>query len=230
MQRLTTDNLLREESGAVRECFHGFELDHEAQLCHDFHEAFRRGYHEKWQSGNHDMMSCFEAGLDAVIALKFTNIRMDKLVAYSVYEGTHYILIGHDRLAGVEASFAYYFEQFIATTLEKTQPAINWLGVAELQHCDLHTLVKFLRKRIPCKCLDEKYKEVKSMTKVGLCYNIECLRSGKLPARSEILYCERCGVGYCSTECQKAHWKLHKPYCNRVAREKAEFDAKQQQA
>lgn len=164
------------------------------------------------------------------MALRITDIRMDKLVSQSLCDATHYVLIGNNNEAGVEASFAYYFEQYIATHLEKTQPAINWLGVAELQHGDLHTLVKFLRKRIPCKCLDKKYKEVKSVTKMGICYNIECLLPGKQFPRSKILYCAGCDFGYCSRACQKAHWKKHKKYCKRVAKERAEFHAKQQQA
>jgi hypothetical protein len=31
---------------------------------------------------------------------------------------------------------------------------------------------------------------------------------------SKFDYCGRCrGVGYCSTTCQKAHWKAHKKVC-----------------
>jgi hypothetical protein len=26
--------------------------------------------------------------------------------------------------------------------------------------------------------------------------------------------CGRCGTAYCSTECQQAHWKIHKPSCH----------------
>jgi len=40
--------------------------------------------------------------------------------------------------------------------------------------------VKYLRKNIPCNCLDEKYKEVKSITKRG-CATIrsaKCLMGG----------------------------------------------------
>ena len=227
MQQLTMDELWG-ESGAVQECLHGFEVDHEQKRCVAFIEAFRRGYNEEFDSGGKNMVPCFGAGLEATEALKFTDNGMDKVVSRLLCEGAQNILDGDDRQARVEASFALYFEQFIAVYIEKTQPSINWHGVAELQFSDLHTLVKFLRKKIPCNCLDKKYNEVKSMTKMGLCSNLECFRSGKRVARSEMLYCARCGTGYCSPECQRKHWPRHKKACKRVASERAQFDAKQQ--
>ncbi len=241
MQRLTMVDLLGEESGAVQQCLHGFEVDQ--KHCRDFMEAFRRGYNEKFDSGDNGIVSCFDAGLEATEAVKFTDIRMDKLVSltmwndaagmkklvsFCVCEGTHYILTGHDEEAHVKASFVYYFEEYIATHVEKTQPFINWHGVAELQHSDLHTLVKFLRKRIPCKCLDKKYNEVKSITKIGICSNQDCSLPERKVERKKILYCARCNVGYCSPECQRKHWPRHKKACKRVASERAEFDSKQQ--
>ena len=44
----------------------------------------------------------------------------------------------------------------------------------ELQLADEHTLVSFLRKRITCKCLDTKYKQVKSLPNMGRCCNDGC--------------------------------------------------------
>jgi len=96
---------------------------------------------------------------------------------------------------------------------------------------DLHTLVKFFRKRIPCSCscLDAKYEEVKATTKMGWCFNLQCnlLRV----ERSKTMYCDRCRfVTYCSRECQKAHWSKHQATCDKAAALKAKFDAKQQNA
>ena len=98
----------------------------------------------------------------------------------------------------------------------------------ELCSCDLHTLVSFLRKRIPCKCMDEKYEEVKTLIKMGLCSNPDCSLPDRKAERNKILYCARCDqVGYCSRACQKAHWKEHKEDCRKIADLKAEFDSKQ---
>ena len=35
--------------------------------------------------------------------------------------------------------------------------------------------------------------------------------------------CSGCGaVAYCNAECQKAHWAIHRPDCNRIKKEKKE--------
>ena len=84
--------------------------------------------------------------------------------------------------------------------------------IIELYKCDEHTLVKYLRKRIPCSCLDEKYNEVKSITRMGLCFNAQC--TSDIVQRSKMMCCARCGeVNYCSRECQKAAWPEHKTNC-----------------
>ena len=82
----------------------------------------------------------------------------------------------------------------------------RWAKVVELLSADDHTVVQFFRKRIPCSCLDEKYKEVKSVKKMGLCRNPNCsLPDHGRVERSKMFSCARCGnVNYCSVECQRA--------------------------
>jgi hypothetical protein len=96
-----------------------------------------------------------------------------------------------------------------------------------LWSADEHTLVKYLRKNIPCKCLDEKYKEVKSITKMGVCFNSQCSIPDRMVERKSMLYCTRCRqVNYCSAECQKAAWPEHKELCNKImAEDKADFNS-----
>jgi hypothetical protein len=75
--------------------------------------------------------------------------------------------------------------------------------------------VKYLRKNIPCNCLDEKYKEVKSITKMGVCRNPQCQVPDGRVERSKMLYCTRCCVvNYCCRECQEAAWPVHKEFCD----------------
>lgn len=78
-----------------------------------------------------------------------------------------------------------------------------------------------------CKCLDKKYNEVKSMTKMGRCLNLECTLPGSMVAKSEMFCCVGCRqVFYCSPECQRSHWKCgHKEDCKLMAREKADFES-----
>jgi len=53
--------------------------------------------------------------------------------------------------------------------------------------------------------------------KIGLCANTECpLRLLGYRADLTLKMCSRCKmVRYCSEECQKRHWKLHKMDCNK---------------
>ncbi len=226
MQRLTINHLLR-ESDAVQ-CRHGCKGErHDEILYRKVLVAFERAYEKSFSSGKQNITSCFNAGIHAMrnFAEFLDDVaRFRQLVSYIVAEAVRLILDGNDRDAGIIASFTCFFEQRIAVNVEKTQPQIKWLQIVELQHSDLHTLVKFLRKRIPCKCLDNKYKEVKSVTKMGVCCNNECFLSGKKVAQSELFYCDSCrAVCYCSADCQKAHWSRHKSLCKQLTLENAKF-------
>jgi hypothetical protein len=81
--------------------------------------------------------------------------------------------------------------------------------------------VNFFRKRIPCQCLDKKYKEVKSIIKMGLCCNPACSLPDRQVERKKMFKCTggcRCSnTYYCSYECQKADWSEHKKECSRMA-------------
>ena len=113
--------------------------------------------------------------------------------------------------------------------MRKSKALMNWAKIAELDCADDHTLVQFFRKRIPCACLDEKYKAVKSVKKMGICRNKTCSQPGNLVERSKMFCCTQCGeANYCSIECQKDDWKSHKEVCERMAKVKAAFDSEQQ--
>ena len=149
------------------------------------------------------------------------------IVQFCVSFGTQLIIDGDEDEARIEASFAYFMEENIAAAFF-SQHTLQVCRIEELQVCDLHTLVSFFRKRIPCKCLDEKYEEVKSVTKMGRCSNPDCSLPERKAERNKILYCARCNmVCYCSRACQKADCKLHKPYCIECISENDKFDAEQ---
>lgn len=105
---------------------------------------------------------------------------------------------------------ASFFEVWKCGTFGTKQPELF-----ETNHADIHTLVSFFRRNIPCSCLDEKYKEVKSVTRVGLCHNPNCSLPGHLVKRRKMLYCTRCGTtNYCSRECQVEDWPRHRKNCS----------------
>ena len=132
-----------------------------------------------------------------------------------------------------------FFEQWVAEVIyqNETQASCNWnifqglcdwTKMSELYDGDEHTLVSFFRKRIPCKCLDNKYKEVKSIAKIGFCCYEDCSLPGNKTVRSKMLYCTQCrGVNYCSRECQAAHWPTHKKHCIATVRRLAARKSRQ---
>ncbi|KAL9187046.1 hypothetical protein ACHAXT_010766 [Thalassiosira profunda] len=66
---------------------------------------------------------------------------------------------------------------------------------------------KFLSKRIPCQCLDERYKQLKETApRTGICSNCRETKRCK-----DLMLCTRCRLTqYCSRECQTADWSRHK--------------------
>ena len=60
---------------------------------------------------------------------------------------TKQFLIGKTDTAGVDASYAYFFEQHKAVELSNMKSKIDFMNA------DRPTLAIFLRERIPCACL-----------------------------------------------------------------------------
>jgi hypothetical protein len=139
-----------------------------------------------------------EAGVEAAwgnIAVVLGDVSMMKdAVSVYVADAVQFILIGNNDIsAKIYASFAYYFEQLIASTNPMNKTArliIDGQGITELQMGDMKTVVEYLRKRIPCSCLDEKYDEVKFVTKMGICANPTC--SCKRLERKKMFTCTGC--------------------------------------
>ena len=76
-------------------------------------------------------------------------------------------------------------------------------------------LISHVAKRIPCKCLDELYKEAKSQSKLAHCEG--CRQDHLL---SDMLMCGGCKLElYCSEECKNKDWKFHKSICKALRRE-----------
>ena len=154
--------------------------------------------------------------------------KLDTVISVFLSYGTQCILDEDNSEAKLYASFACYFCYFEKMCLRKTPPITNITKLPELYDADEHTLVSFYRKRIPCSCLDEKYKEVKSVKKMGHCFGPSCSHPGRKAERSKMFSCTRCGeVNYCSVACQKANWKDHKKFCDDNAKLKAAFDSDQ---
>jgi len=228
MQRLAIDNLLRESVGAVKQCRHGLELEyHQEKRCRELLVAFERGYNT---SGHHILGFMLHAGVEAAwgnisVVLGDASMMKDAVSIY-VADAVQGILDGNDKAAKIDASFACYFEQLLATRInKKAVHLVDGLRISELQNGDMKTVVEYLRKRIPCSCLDQKYEEVKSITKMGICCNPNCSLPGGKAKRRSMFYCAGCHVAcYCSAKCQRVDWPAHKGFCKEFTEVKDNVD------
>eukprot|EP00984_Skeletonema_dohrnii_P011224 scaffold4462_cov119-Skeletonema_dohrnii-CCMP3373.AAC.7 len=217
----------------TQKCRHGFDNMFDS-ICAQFADAFRDAFGDSTDDKNNNLLDCLLAAEDATKD-EFADVWEDSaalklMVSYFLSMGAQDILDrNHNDDARELAIFARYIEQYIAVELHQTQAVMSKPKIHELEiRADKHSLVKFFRTRCPCSCLDAKYDEVKATPKKAYCCNLQC----KFPypywvKRSKTMYCSRCrNVTYCSPECQKADWTRHKSYCDEVAAERAEFDAK----
>ena len=182
----------------------------QARFCEDFLKTFTDLYYASTSTqgeSRSDRLTSFLCAVSTAngsISANTTNI--STINPFCLAEGVKFILDGksHDaRLCAVLAMFS-----------ADEKPDIPKMH--ELLEADEHTLIQFFRKQIPCSCLDEKYKEVKSIPKMGICYNPECPLPGRRAIRSKMFRCTGCidqHVSYCSRECQEANWATHKKFC-----------------
>mmetsp|Transcript_27764 Transcript_27764/g.41797 ORF Transcript_27764/g.41797 Transcript_27764/m.41797 type:complete len:297 (+) Transcript_27764:51-941(+) len=212
-------------------CFHGYIPPAEEDLCHQFICDFVSKF-------NSTMQYCAEIdlGLPGIDTAVYGNVprslfmafydeekkygnylwkdskNIKLLIAHFLARGTQAILNGNINGARACAAVACRFDDLLAVNVasQEHKPAHSH-KIQELYMADIHTLVKYLKNLIPCKCLDIKYKEVKSTTKMGICNNHNCNKPNRRVERSTMLYCARCrNANYCSRECQVADWPFHK--------------------
>ena len=216
-----------------KKCFHGAgRLSQENSGSFLFLCAFREEL-EKAVGRTRDATSSLAEATRAT-SVQFEEVwrdftKMKMVITLFLMLGTNNLLGGYYDIARKDATCVRYFQQYIAVEWHQTQALYFCPKTYETYHADLHTLVKFFRHRIPCSCLDEKYEEVKHIPKMGFCYNRQCSVPGRRMERSKTKYCSRCrNATYCSSECQVADWKRHKPDCDSDAALIAKIEAKRQ--
>ena len=110
-------------------------------------------------------------------------------------------------------AFSEYLSQFVEVKLHMCQPTFYNFRVHDLICSDERRMISYLKKRIPCSCLDVKYKEVKTQKKMSVCANLAC-RLGRVEFNS-MLSCKRCRKAhYCSQQCQAEDHHMHKEECD----------------
>ena len=224
----------RQLKAGEEKCRHGHEFASREVLR--FTSAFHVSFEKAIESDrNLPLESHFKEAKNAAIMAEFADIwhdvaKMKMAIMSYLRMGTEAILDIKYDCASDFATFVRYFEQYIAVEVKQAQAIIHWPKIDETYRADNHTLVKFFRNRIPCSCLNEKYEEVKSITKMSICYSPQCSIPGRKVERSKTKYCSRCRCAtYCSRECQVADWSRHEPVCDDNAVIIAEFEAKRQE-
>ena len=216
----------KENNSAI--CRHGNESLPGYQVC----SAFMKSFVDEWNAclGGTMRINVVFGNIHEATKTKFYEVWNDPeklrwIASRLITRGTNMILEGDCRRAGFNAMCSSFFEQWAAIRMyqNETQASCgwqyfrafcDWTKMSELYYGDEHTLVSFFRKQIPCKCLDNKYKEVKSITKIGFCHNANCSIPDNKAVRSKMFQCTQCRkANYCSRECQVAEWPTHKQFC-----------------
>jgi len=196
------------------------------KICQDFIHTFIEVF-----TAQDDVVESVTAAL-AATKKEYADVYSSKLetvISILLASGTELILDGDKYNARLYAAFTTFFEDMNQAPVQKSKALFNCVRLFELGSADDHTLIQYYRKRISCSCLDKEYEEVKSVKKMGLCYNPNCSLPGRKMQRSKMFYCTRCcTANYCSVECQKENWKKHRMICDLIVERKAAFNTNKQ--
>ena len=201
-----------------RSCTHGWNHNEytDNHDCHKFIESvlelFRR---TKSLSGT------FHAAKDATFE-KYPNIWKDptqlEWIASSLVSIGVEVLVQGDKddgrrfLVVSSVTFSEWIHQYVAFALHKYVPTVYPARLKELLNADERRIISYLKKRIPCSCLNSSYNVVKHLPKHGLCCFLGC--SHPKVELGKMWSCEACRrEHYCSEECQAAEWSRHREEC-----------------
>ena len=85
--------------------------------------------------------------------------------------------------------FSESLKQYLEREIYKSQPLFYMARVNDLLIGDDRRRVSYLKKRIPCSCLDAKFKELKSLPKMGMCCAADCSFPKRRVKLSAMLSC-----------------------------------------
>ena len=241
-----------DEANNSEKCVHGLVRLPSNHVCSAFMNSFYEDFNAIICESNplpHELFGqIFEATKTKYAEVWNDSEKVQWVASRLIINGTNMILEGDYSSTAAEsarlsAMSSCFFEQWATIVVHENETQscnwdqfsciwgtfaalCDWTKMCELYVGDEHTIVSFFRKRIQCKCLDSKYEEVKSISKIGFCCYKECSLPDNKTERSKMLCCTQCrNANYCSRECQVAHWPFHKEFCiidaNRLAARKS---------
>ena len=207
----------RDEIETTYTCNHGCVIVEDGHICRKLIHACLRAADEALKRGENALVAATKATMQDYAEVFQDPDKLQLIISHFLMIGTNFILNGDNDNARWSASFAKCF-QYVSDEASHfrngTEQAQGASKISELQYADEHTLVKFFKRRLSCSCLDEKYQEVKHITKLGICLNQNCKLPDKKVARNTMVCCTRCSlVNYCCRECQVDDWKRHRNEC-----------------
>eukprot|EP00985_Skeletonema_marinoi_P012174 scaffold5829_cov129-Skeletonema_marinoi.AAC.5 len=212
------------------QCYHGYVPGEDHFIINEFVKTFVSGFNSLWGETyvGETINVAHQATRKIHPEVGNDYFKMKMVLTLFLFQGTQAVLEGRISDARSFAAVAFYLEDYITFYFEDgANDVFDAARQIELLIADQHTLVKYLRKNIPCSCLDEKYKQVKSITKMGFCCNENCSLPSRMAERSTMVYCTRCRtVNYCSRKCQKAAWPKHKSHCDKHAKARTGLDSR----
>ena len=141
-------------SGNTDECNHGLDMTKKGMDCLGFVQRWLQEYNTAIDNvGNMEIAFKITHAVTKEYAVWEDPASIDWLVSYFLMTATKQYLIGKIDTAGVDASYADFFEQHKAVELSNMKYEVDWHEVARIHNADKPTLAIFLRERIPCACL-----------------------------------------------------------------------------
>mmetsp|Transcript_15598 Transcript_15598/g.23131 ORF Transcript_15598/g.23131 Transcript_15598/m.23131 type:complete len:262 (+) Transcript_15598:57-842(+) len=211
-------------------CTHGWNHtkypdDHD---CNKFIGGVFRIFVESTKSGDTAGLAVSEAV--SFTRDKFPNVWSDSaslewIAAAFISLGTFTnITEGDVFLCAAAMGFSESLKQHVAFYHVGSQPLMYTAKIDDLLWAEERRTISYLKKRIPCKCLNEKYKAVRSLPKMYTCCNItSCSLPDNSVNLSAMMSCGGCRrIHYCSEECQSANWEEHRDVCKKWRKWNAE--------
>jgi len=137
----------------------------------------------------------------------------EKLQSLLINLGTNLLLRGDKRrsinLVSVVIAFCVTIGHHEFDYWEAIDFSSHRVSLRNMEDVLVYDCAKFLRKRIPCQCLEKIYLRERPKPRLS-----DCSYCKGVKGRRELYLCSGCLYHqYCNVQCQASHWSKHKSAC-----------------